>query len=221
LISSRRYKLCAAVAAAGFLAGGCATQAPLGPAPQLEELTSVPFFPQTEFDCGPAALATVLAESGLAITPEDLLPRVYTAGLKGSLQAEMLAAARSEGRLPILVEPTTQALFDLVATGHPVVVLQNLRLPRAPVWHYAVVVGRETDSGRVVLRSGAQQRKRQRMRRFATTWSLADNWGFIVVRPGEIPAAVAPEGYMRAVIESRHLLSDTDTDAAFTAALSR
>ena len=189
--------------------------------PALEELTGVPFFPQTELACGPAALATVLADSGLAITPEALEAKVYTEGLKGSLQAEMLAAARSEGRLPILVEPTTQALFDLVATGHPVLVLQNLRLPRSPLWHYAVVVGREPDSGRVVLRSGVEPRKRQRVRRFATTWSLADNWGFVVVRPGEIPDTVGPDNYMRAVIESRHLLVDADTDAAFAAALSR
>jgi len=189
--------------------------------PELEELTSVPFFPQTEYDCGPAALATVLAESGLAITPGELLPTVYTAGLTGSLQAEMLAAARSEGRLPILVEPTTQGLFDLVAAGHPVLVLQNLRLPRSPAWHYAVVVGRESESGRVILRSGEEPRKRQRARRFAQTWSLADNWGFVVVRPGEIPDTVAPERYMRSVIESRHALANTDTDAAFEAALSR
>jgi len=189
--------------------------------PELEELTSVPFFPQTEYDCGPAALATVLAESGLAITPGELLPKVYTAGLKGSLQAEMLAAARSEGRLPILVEPTTQGLFDLVAAGHPVLVLQNLRLPRSPAWHYAVVVGRESESGRVILRSGEEPRKRQRARRFAQTWSLADNWGFVVVRPGEIPDGVEPERYMRSVIESRRALANADTDAAFEAALSR
>jgi len=181
----------------------------------------VPFFPQTEFDCGPAALATVLADSGLAITPAQLLPKVYTDGLKGSLQAEMLAAARREGRLPILVEPTTQALFDLVGSGHPVLVLQNLRLPRSPAWHYAVVVGRESESGRVILRSGGEPRKRQRSRRFATTWSLADHWGFVVVRPGEIPDAVGPQRYMRSVIESRHALADTDADAAFAAALSR
>jgi len=38
--------------------------------PERTELREVPFFPQEEFQCGPAALATVLAASGVKVTPE-------------------------------------------------------------------------------------------------------------------------------------------------------
>ena len=41
------------------------------------ELAAVPFFPQEDFQCGPAALATVLAASGDATTPQALAPQSY------------------------------------------------------------------------------------------------------------------------------------------------
>jgi hypothetical protein len=65
--------------------------------PERVELTEVPFFPQTEYQCGPAALATVLAASGAKVTPDELVPQVYLPERKGSLQVEMLAAARRHG----------------------------------------------------------------------------------------------------------------------------
>lgn len=45
--------------------------------PEPVELTNVPFFPQEDYQCGPAALATVLTWSGVNVTPEQLTPQVY------------------------------------------------------------------------------------------------------------------------------------------------
>ncbi|MGA0033840.1 MAG: hypothetical protein ACO3HA_10980, partial [Burkholderiales bacterium] len=81
-----------------FLLAGCAApqtgalrmQVPAG-LPAQAELAAAPFFPQEEYQCGPAALATVLAYSGAAATPEVLVPQVYLPGREGSLQTEMLA----------------------------------------------------------------------------------------------------------------------------------
>ena len=36
--------------------------------PEKVELTGTPFFPQTEYQCGPAALATVLNAAGVKVT---------------------------------------------------------------------------------------------------------------------------------------------------------
>src|SRR5205823_3222256 len=43
--------------------------------PERVELTQVPFFPQSEYQCGPAALAIVLASFGAKVTPEELVLR--------------------------------------------------------------------------------------------------------------------------------------------------
>ncbi|MCX7053381.1 MAG: hypothetical protein NTU56_04110, partial [Proteobacteria bacterium] len=45
--------------------------------PARVELTSTPFHPQTEHQCGPAALATVLGAAGRTVDPAALATEVY------------------------------------------------------------------------------------------------------------------------------------------------
>src|SRR5215212_8494513 len=77
---------------------GLRTEWPAGVA-QRVELTAVPFFPQEDYQCGPAALATVLKHSGVDVTPDPLVSQVFLPARQGSLQLEMLAAARRYGRV--------------------------------------------------------------------------------------------------------------------------
>jgi len=43
---------------------------------QKKEIDEVPFFPQKDYQCGPAALATSLAYFGAPVTADDLVPEV-------------------------------------------------------------------------------------------------------------------------------------------------
>jgi ABC-type bacteriocin/lantibiotic exporter with double-glycine peptidase domain len=135
----------------------------------------VPFFPQTDYQCGPAALATILAHEGLAVDPDSLAPAVYTEGLRGSLQAELLAATRRHGLVPYPLSPDPATLVAEIDSGKPVLVLQNLGLDRLPIWHYAVVVGFDAERHEVLLRSGTERRRTERLSRFLRSWARADN----------------------------------------------
>jgi len=202
------------------LVGGCAgtpLQFPPGPAPV--ELTAVPFFPQTEYQCGPAALATVLAHAGAPVDADDLVPEVYIEGLRGSLQPELLGATRRNGLIPYVLAPDPAALLAELAGGRPVLVLQNLGLPRAPVWHYAVVVGADGDD--VILRSGTEQRRLEPSAKFLRTWQRGANWAFVALTPGELPATATAAAYVRALAGTESLLAAPATTAAYTAALER
>ena len=70
----------------------------------------MPFFPQTDYQCGPAALATVLAHAGAAVDADDLVREVYVEGLRGSLQPELLGATRRHGLIPYVLAPEADAL---------------------------------------------------------------------------------------------------------------
>jgi tetratricopeptide (TPR) repeat protein len=155
--------------------------------PQRSETASVPFYPQDEYQCGPAALAMALAWSGLDVQPADLIDKVYTASLQGSLQPAMIAGARRSGRLAYVIS-RTDALIREIAAGHPVIVLQNLGLAWAPVWHYAVAVGYDIPADEIVLHTGLSARERTAMGVFQNTWERAANWGLLVLRPGRLPA---------------------------------
>jgi hypothetical protein len=164
------------------------------------ELSGIPFFPQKEFQCGPAALATMLGATGYPVTPEALVPEVYTPGLSGSLQAEMLGAVRRRGLLPYELAPTLDALVAELVRGRPVLVLQNLRLESLPAWHYAVVIGADPKGEQLILRSGTDARLAERTGRFMRTWDLADRWAVVILHPGEMPADPDPGRYHRAVL---------------------
>lgn len=163
------------------------------------ELVDTPFFPQERYQCGPAALATAIGSSGITVDEQYLVDRVYLPGRQGSLQVELLAATRSVGRLPYVIDGTLQGLWNELAAGRPVVVLQNLGVAAIPRWHFAVVVGLDTESDEVVLRSGVERRRVTPLATFLRTWRRSDYWGFVVLRPDELPTGVDRQRYLKAV----------------------
>ncbi len=166
--------------------------------PARVELTEVPFFAQQRYQCGPAALATVLNYRDVSVTPEALKPLVYIPERKGSLQAEMLAAARRYDFLAMELSQELDALLRELAGGNPVLVLQNLGLSWIPRWHYAVVVGYDLDAGELVLRSGTHERWITSMAVFERTWKRGDYWAVVVVPAGEMPVTAQPLAYLHA-----------------------
>jgi hypothetical protein len=164
--------------------------------PAVFELTEVPFFPQTAYQCGPAALATVLQTHEVTATPDDLASRLYLPGPRGSLQVEIAATARLYTMLPYPLEPDIIALLTEVAAGNPVLVLQNLRFDWWPQWHYAVVVGYDIEQQAIILRSGETRRWQTSFRTFIKTWKRADQWALVIVPAGEIPATANTGTYL-------------------------
>ncbi len=203
--------------------GACSTvQVPLpaNVAPRVE-LTAVPFFPQSRYQCGPAALATVLGASGIAVAPEQLTSEVYLPARRGSLQVELLAAMRRRERIPFVLAPTLAALVSELDAGRPVLVLQNFGLAIAPRWHYAVVVGYEADTNRFILRSGTKQRLVLAASRFEGTWNRAGNWAVMALRPGELPADAEPQRYFEAVSAVESAGRQRTAELAYRTALER
>lgn len=164
------------------------------------ELSSVPFHPQQRWQCGPAALATVLQWSGAEVTPDALVSEVYVPARRGSLQPEMLATTRRHGRVPYVLEPGLEVLITEIEAGQPVLVLQNLGLSWMPRWHYAVVIGFDLDREELILRSGTTERQRMSLTLFERTWRRGDHWAVVVTEPDRIPVTAAELDWLRTVV---------------------
>ena len=194
---------------------GCAIFGPQLPlSQQAIELEETPFFAQTEYMCGPSALATVLQRTGLKITPDKLAEQVYVPGRRGSLQVEMIAATRQLDRLAVRLDQDLGAIVNELTAGRPVLVLQNLALRWLPVWHYAVVVGYDPVKDIFVLRSGTKSRLTMSRSRFERSWERADYWAIVVLKPGELPSSYNASRYVTGVVG---LESVGKLDAAITA----
>ncbi len=188
--------------------------------PQTVELTAVPFFPQEDYQCGPAALATVLSYSGVKITPEPLVSQVYLPSRKGSLQIEMLAAARRYDRVSYQLAPRYADLLREVAAGNPVVVLQDVG-PMFTQWHYAVVNGFDYPSGTVYLRSGTRARQEMPFTAFERQWMKSSYWAMVVTPPDRIPVTATEQGWMSAVLAMARAGGSEAAARAYAAALER
>ena len=214
------------VAAACALVSGCAGDvgvmlAELDRQRSDVELVQTPFYPQVTDQCGPSALAAVLNSSGITVSADALKSQIYIPGRQGSLQIELLAAARGFGRIPYLVDADIGALLDEVRGGRPVLVLQNLGTRVAPMWHYAVVVGYLADERQLILRSGDRERQVMSASRFVRTWKRADYWGVLVLRPGELPAAPDADRYIRSVAAIEAVGDSGNAVAGYLAATER
>jgi len=193
------------ISAAVLLAGCAAPQVSAiveRPPPGLAaaaEIATVPFFPQEDYQCGPAALAAVLRHAGSAATPESLVPQVYLPGRKGSLQAELLAGARRNGLVAYELAPRLEALLREIDGGTPVLVLQNLALNWAPQWHYAVAIGYDLGGRSLVLRSGITRRLEMSLDTFEHTWARSGHWAMVALPPGRLPHTASELPYLAAV----------------------
>lgn len=185
------------------------------------ELAGVPFHPQEAHHCGPASLLTLLEASGVATGYDAVVDRVYVPGLEGSLQVEMLAAARGFGRIAYPLPPRPEAVLAEVTAGRPVLLLLNLGLPSRPVWHYAVVVGFDPGRNRVVLRSGRTARSVQRAPSWLRRWDWAGRWGMVLLRPGDWPARPDRERLLDALAAFEDGAEPADATRAWRAAVER
>lgn len=184
---------------------GCAW---LGPGIEIDASSSrpnhtvignVPFFPQKAYQCGPAAMAMVMAYRNIAVQPEDLVPIVYTPERKGSLQTGLITASRRYG---LLAYPFSDlnCLLDEVAAGRPVIVLQNLGLNWIPKWHYAVVIGYDLSESAVILHTGVAAHRRVGLRTFMKTWERADKWALVSLPVTEMPVCATATAYIQSVL---------------------
>ena len=183
----------------GTLQTRAVLDAPAGQLPRQAELVAVPFFPQEDYQCGPAALAMALNAAGVATDPEALKPEVYLPQRQGSLQVEMLAAARRHGVVAYQLAPELTDLLAEVADGTPVIVLQNLGLSWYQVWHYAVVIGYDLERREVILRSGREQRQVLPMTTFERTWARSGYWAMLALLPGKVPRSAEEVSFVSAV----------------------
>jgi tetratricopeptide (TPR) repeat protein len=203
------------------LLGACAGTVRVAAPLDSVELDATPFFPQAENECGPAALATALGASGVAVTPDALAPLLYLPGRQGSLQAEVVAGARRHGRVPYPLSPALDELLAILAGGTPVLVLQNLRFSFWPQWHYAVVIGYDADDDTLILRSGTTRRRVMSAYAFDRSWRLAQRWAVAVVAPDAPPPAARLREWLRAASAFEELGRPELAETAYRAAAQR
>lgn len=189
--------------------------------PERVELPDVPFFPQQDYQCGPAALATSLATFNIKVTPEELVDKVYLPARQGSLQIEMLAAPRGYDMVSYQLAPRYEDVLREVAAGIPVIVLQDYGVWPVSIWHYAVVAGYDRPKGELLLRSGEKEKLLIPFGILEYTWKESDYWAMVTVPPDRIPVTASETGYLAAIAAMQRVASPRSSKTAYETFLAR
>lgn len=176
-------------------------QAGLASLPESHTIESVPFFPQEQFYCGPTTLSEVFGYYGKSTSPNDIAPKLFIPDKEGSLQLEMVSATRQFGFLPYTERGTLSSIMSLVKEDIPVIVFQNLSIQLIPQWHYAVVIGFDSDRGTVTLHTGLTPNHEMSLELFERTWARGNYWYLAPVPPKVTSSEMTPFTYVSAAYD--------------------
>jgi tetratricopeptide (TPR) repeat protein len=168
--------------------------------PERVRLTHVPFFPQADTLCGPAALAMLLGAAGQPADVASLSPEVYLPQRQGSLTLEMTGALRRHGLLPYPLAPSLADALRELAAGHAVLLLLNLALPIWPRWHYAVLTGYDLATQTAWLHSGEQADVAWNLNTLEFTWARSQHWALVALPAAQLPASAQPGPLAQALL---------------------
>jgi len=162
---------------------GCTAVAPL-PGLLKESDThiidKVPFYPQEDFQCGPASLAAVLNFWGIFVTPEQVAKDVYSSSARGTLNIDMLLYAQSRGLAASHYQGGMADLREKINAGSPLIVLVDFGFSIIQINHFMVIVG-YNERG-VIANSGRDKMKFIPAEDFLKSWEKTKFWTLLVTR---------------------------------------
>jgi tetratricopeptide (TPR) repeat protein len=189
--------------------------------PRRAQLDDVPFYPQEDYQCGPASLASALVHAGVRVTPRELVRDVYIPERKGSVQAEMLGAARRHGTVSYVLASSYHDLLREIASGTPAIVLLDFGMWPLHRWHYAVAAGYDAGAGEVTLRSGTTRAFKMPFEIFEYFWKRSGYWAMVAGPPERVPATAQRARYLGAIIALERAGQARPATRAYSAFLAR
>jgi len=162
---------------------GCTTFSSVPDARQDRDahiVPNVPFYPQEDFQCGPASLAAVLNYRGISVTPEQIAKDVYSSSARATLNIDMLFYAQSRGLAASQYQGGMDDLREKVDAGSPLIVLVDFGFSIVQLNHYMVIVG--YDGRGVIANSGGKEMMTIPAEDFLKSWGKTKFWTLFITR---------------------------------------
>lgn len=143
-------------------------------------LEKFPYVQQIRNYCGPASLTTVLSFWGLKTDQKTVGQSVFDSSIQATNGADMLLYARAKGYSAYSWNSDLKDLKQKLATGVPVIVLQDSSTSD-PSGHYRVAIGYD-EKDKVIYVSDPYDPNNKKMayNEFMQLWSPHGNWSLLV-----------------------------------------
>lgn len=144
----------------------------------VELIENVPFFPQEQYQCGPASLAGVLNYWGVDISPEEIAEEIYSKSAKGTLDMDMVLYAERKNLKTRDYRGSLEDIREKIDLEHPLIVLVDDGFWIYQNNHFMVVVG--YDQNGIVANSGRDQFKYIPFQGFLKSWERTNFWTLLL-----------------------------------------
>ncbi|MFA6190808.1 MAG: PA2778 family cysteine peptidase [Sulfurimonas sp.] len=211
-----------------IILNGCAPKNPLPFGKKYSSSSiNVPFVPPRSDLCGSTSIEMVSSywQATTAYVPrlslQELDERTFIPAKSGTLQIELITAARADGFLVYLLEPTLEALIVELAEHHPVIVLVNRSYSWYPLWHYAPVTGYDANAETILTHFANKPNEAVPIGTFSALWERSGNWGIVLLPPGKLPASASPNKFLNSAYDLEKLGMVNEAIISYKSALAR
>jgi predicted double-glycine peptidase len=147
----------------------------------IHKVYDVPFFPQEDYQCGPASLAIVLNFWGIDVTPDDIARDIFSKTARGTLNIDMVLYANRTGLYSAQYEGNVKDLRKNIDSGFPVIVLVDYGFSLYHANHFMVIIG-YNDRG-VLADSGRKRNLFILWDDFLKAWKRGGFWTLLIKKP--------------------------------------
>jgi len=145
---------------------------------QTVTIEEVPFFPQLDYQCGPASLAGVLSYYGVNVEPDEIAESIYRENIRGTVSLDMVLYARERGFAATWLNGNPDDIIEAVDRGKPVIVMIDRGFSLAKVYHYMVITGYSFNG--VIANTGTTPQKLISWETFMSQWEKTRNWTLLI-----------------------------------------
>jgi ABC-type bacteriocin/lantibiotic exporter with double-glycine peptidase domain len=167
------------------------------PSPRALYIQEVPFYPQRQYECGPASLAAVMNFWGYRVTPEQIGEQIDRPKLTGTLSIDMWQYARAQHFLASIHQGSWEFLETQMSRQRPVIAFLNLGFQQIPIGHFLVVVGLDPGERSVIVYSAGNMNLHVPYDRFKGAWEKTNYWALLVEPEAEEPNTEPTEAIAR------------------------
>ncbi|QOY51046.1 PA2778 family cysteine peptidase [Candidatus Sulfurimonas baltica] len=215
-------------AATLIISSGCVPKNPLPLGNNYQSSSiNIPFISPRSNLCGSTSIEMVSSfwQSTTSYVPhltlEELDERTLIPEKGGTLQIELISAARANGMIAYPLEPTFDALFSELSQHHPVIVLVNRSYSWYPLWHYSPITGYDAIEEKILMHFADKANEAVPIGTFAALWERSGNWGVVLLPPQELPATASPKKFLHSAYDLEKTGMRDEAIIAYKSALIR
>jgi predicted double-glycine peptidase len=156
----------------------CAGVSPPDNTQPFRMIRNVPFYPQEEYQCGPASLAGVLNHWNINVSPEEIASEIYSKSARGTLNIDMVLYVEKIGLKARQYRGSFEDIKTKIDSGYPLIVLVDEGFLIYQKNHFMVVIGYGGEG--IVVNSGKEQSKFIPAKEFLRSWERTKFWTLFI-----------------------------------------